>query len=588
MPSIVLATLNARYHHCAFGLRYLLANMGPLRDQTSLLEFTINQPTLDVLDAILSQQPRIVGLGVYIWNVEETTRLVADLKRVAPEVIVILGGPEVSYETEQQAITQLADYVITGEADLAFAALCQELMESTSTRRPDFQSGLSGLTPEESGGLRHPAPKQIIYAAPTEIFHAAPKMQVKIIHAPVPDLNQLSLPYDLYTDHDIAHRVIYVEASRGCPFTCEFCLSALEIPVRQFPLEAFLAAMDRLFLQGARLFKFVDRTFNLNLRVSRAIMDFFLERYQPGMFLHFELIPDRLPEALKEVIVRFPPGALQFEVGIQTFNDDVSNLISRRQDNVQVEQNLTWLREHTSVHVHADLIVGLPGESLESFAAGFDQLAALAPHEIQVGILKRLRGTPIIRHDQIWQMVYSPHPPYEILRTRLMDFATVQELRRFAKYWDTIANSGNFVETTPLLWEAQGVSPLAQSLGAGRCQPPGSSPATIQSPFAEFQRLSRWLFASEGQSHGISLSRLVELLFEYLTREKNFKPHEVAAILMRDYHRGGRSDKPACLRPFLSDAPDIQQKLATPSPSTPKRQGRRLGIASDNPPGNSP
>ena len=128
MPAIVLATLNAKYPHCAFGLRYLHANMGELRDETALLEFTINQPTLDMLDSILTQRPRIVGLGVYIWNVVETTRLVADLKRVAPEVIVVLGGPEVSYETDQLEITRLADYVITGEGDVAFAALCRELL----------------------------------------------------------------------------------------------------------------------------------------------------------------------------------------------------------------------------------------------------------------------------------------------------------------------------------------------------------------------------------------------------------------------------------------------------------------------------
>ncbi len=422
MPSIVLATLNAKYPHCAFGLRYLLANMGDLRDETVLLEFTINQQTLDMLGAILAQRPRIVGLGVYIWNVEETTRLVADLKRVAPEVIVVLGGPEVSYETDDLEIARLADYVITGEGDVAFAGLCRELLSAGSVA---FRSAKVRSFAERKATL---------------------------LHAPVPVLTDLALPYDLYTDEDIAHRVLYVEASRGCPFTCEFCLSALPIPVRQFPLEEFLAAMSRLLERGTKCFKFVDRTFNLNLRVSRAILDFFLQRYQPGMFLHFELIPDRLPDSLKELIVQFPAGALQFEVGIQTFNEEVSHLISRHQDNALVDQNLSWLRDHTAVHVHADLIVGLPGESLDSFATGFDRLVRLAPHEIQVGILKRLRGTPIIRHDVEWKMIYSPHPPYEVLQTKLLDFATIQELRRFAKYWDTIANSGNFVETVRLLW----------------------------------------------------------------------------------------------------------------------------------------
>lgn len=521
MPSIVLATLNARFHHCAFGLRYLMANLGDLQQQAELLEFTINQPTLDIVDAIVSRRPKIVGFGVYIWNVDETTRVIADLKRIAPEVIVVLGGPEVSYETDQQAITQLADYVITGEADLAFAELCNELLGANSN------------------------PNTVL-----------PTVGPKIIHAPVPDLNKLSLPYDLYLEGDVAHRVIYVEASRGCPFTCEFCLSALDIPVRQFALDTFLDAMGGLLQRGVKQFKFVDRTFNLNIRVSRAILEFFLERYQPGMFLHFELIPDRLPDALKEIIARFPAGSLQFEVGIQTFSDEVSDLISRKQDNSLVEQNLTWLRDNTSVHVHADLIVGLPGESLESFAAGFDRLVDLAPHEIQVGILKRLRGTPIIRHDQMYRMVYSPHPPYEILQTSLLDFETVQELRRFAKYWDTIANSGNFVEAVSLLWQSS------------------------RSPFVEFRKLADWLFRREGQSHGIALGRLVELMFQYLTQELNLPTDLVGSTLWRDYQRGGRSDKPACLRPYAVEVANVAKAVG--QTTAPKRQSRRLGLVSES------
>jgi len=306
MPSIVLATLNARYHHCGFGLRYLLANMGELRSQTELVEFTINQPTLEIVDAILARQPRIVGLGVYIWIADETLRVVADLKRVAPDVIVVLGGPEVSYEANQQEICHLADFVISGEADLEFPVLCNKLLSTG----PIGQSIRTTAVASRNG-----AALKTLEDKPATIV------------ASVPALNALQLPYDLYSDEDIAHRVIYVEASRGCPYTCEFCLSALDIPVRQFDLEPFLQAMETLLERGATVFKFVDRTFNLNIRVSRSILQFFLKRYRPGMFLHFELIPDRLPDSLKEVIAQFPRGALQFEVGIQTFNDDVSDLI---------------------------------------------------------------------------------------------------------------------------------------------------------------------------------------------------------------------------------------------------------------------
>ena len=279
----------------------------------------------------------------------------------------------------------------------------------------------------------------------------------------LPDFSQIVLPYDLYTDDDIAHRIIYVEASRGCPFTCEFCLSSLDIPVRQVPLAAMLEQLQRLLDRGVKQFKFVDRTFNLNVAVSKTILEFFLERYQPGHFFHFEMIPDRLPESLREVIARFPPGALQFEVGVQTFNEEVSGLIKRRQNYEKLADNFHFLRNETGVHIHADLIVGLPGETLESFAAGFDRLIALGPQEIQVGILKRLRGTPIIRHDADWQMVYNPHPPYEILQNKLIDFETMQKLRRFARYWDLVGNSGNFIETTPLIWSVGQASRLSPS-----------------------------------------------------------------------------------------------------------------------------
>lgn len=495
MAEILLATLNARYLHTAFGLRYLFANLEELQPHAVLKEFTIQQSPLDIAEAVLAESPRVVGFGVYIWNVTETTQVVALLKRLRPELTVVLGGPEVSYEADQQPICQMADHLLPGEADRSFPALCRRLL-------PDL-----ALQTAPALGLELPGGD--------------------------PTLSDVRLPYDLYSDHDLQHRVVYVEASRGCPFTCEFCLSALEIPVRQFDLDAFLSAMGRLLDRGCRTFKFVDRTFNLNLRVSRAILQFFLDRYEPGLFLHFELIPDRLPESLKTLIVQFPPGALQFEVGIQTWNDDVSELISRRQDNGVAEDNLRWLREQSGVHLHTDLIVGLPGEDVASFARGFDRLVALRPQEIQVGILKRLRGTPIVRHDDAWQMVYRPDPPYEILQNRLIDFETMQELRRFAKTWDLVANSGNFVETTPWFWKPR----------------PGADEP--RSPFAELRAFSAWLYQETGRTHSIALPKLLELVFRYLTQVAGFDAEELAPVVYRDYQRGGRSDHPACLRPWL-------------------------------------
>lgn len=435
---IVLATLNARYTHCAFGLRYLMANLGDLQARARILEFNIHQRPLDIAEIILAHRPRILGLGIYIWNLTQTTELVAVLKRLRPDLTIVLGGPEVSYAPDLPPICQWADHVIAGEADLAFAAFCRG--EPLPTTRPE--------------------------------------------------LAELALPYDLYTDEDIAHRILYVEASRGCPFHCEFCLSALETSVRRFPLEAFLAAMDRLLARGALRFKFVDRTFNLDLATATTVLEFFLQRYRPGLFLHFEMIPDRFPEPLRALLQKFPPGAVQLEIGLQTFNEEVAARIGRRQDNALAEANLRWLREQTGVQLHTDLILGLPGETLESIAAGFDRLAALRPHIIQVGILKRLRGAPIARHDAEFGMVYSPLPPYEILQNRDLDFATMQRLWRFARYWEIIGNSGRFNELLPQIWRNG-------------------------SPFWEFLKLSDWLFAETGQTHAIAPPRLTGLLERY-------------------------------------------------------------------------
>ena len=548
MPEILLSTLNAKFIHAAFGLRYLLANLGDIQAHAALAEFDINQKPTDIAEAILARNPRIVGLGIYIWNVTPSTELVSILKRIRPDLIIIVGGPEVSYETGQQEIVRLVDHVITGEADLKFAEVCRQL--------------LSPALSDERAVLP------------------------KIISAELPDLAKLALPYGLYDDRDVAHRVVYVEASRGCPFTCEFCLSSLDVPVRATPLEPFLAAMQHLLERGVRQFKFVDRTFNLNLVTSRAILEFFLARWQPGLFVHFEMVPDRLPEPLREIIARFPPGALQFEVGIQSFDPEVGRLISRRQNFDRLEENFHWLRAHSGVHVHADLIAGLPGENLASFAAGFDRLHGLKPQEIQVGILKRLRGTPIIRHDVAWAMKYSPYPPYEILENRLLDFATLARLRRFAKFWDIYGNSGNFKETLPCLWTA---APIIEPVGT-RLDQPGLTdgqnsiqtlvPERSTSPFWSILAFSDWLHAQGVKTSGIALTRQYELLWEYLTSSRTLSPEVVAHCLEQDYRRPGRSELPECLRRHRS----VPAQLVAPTNrSLPKRQARHVATVAGVP-----
>jgi len=499
--SILLSTLNARYTHASLGLRYLLANMGALQEKTRLQEFVIGTKTSEIVEKLLASRPRIIGLGVYIWNIEESTRLVSMLKRVAPEVKIVLGGPEVSYETNAQEIVRLADYVITGWGEVSFAALCQQILDG-------------------------------------------PQPLMKVQAGVQPPLADIAMPYDLYSDEDIAHRTLYVEASRGCPFKCEFCLSSLDKTAWPFDLDAFLAQLEALHVRGARLFKFVDRTFNLNIKSSLKIMQFFLDKLATApddpVYAHFEVVPDHLPEALREAILKFPPGTLQFEIGIQSFNPEVQALVSRKQNNEKAAENIRWLVEHTHAHMHVDLIAGLPGEDMDSFARGFDRLHALKPHEIQFGILKRLRGTPIIRHTQDFGMVYEAHPPYTILANDRIDFASMQRLVRFARYWDMIANSGRFAHTLPHI------------LG--------------QTPFAHFMALSDWLYAKTDATHRIALDRLAALVGKWL-QEQGMAADAAQALLDSDY--AGQAHK----KHLQKKAPAEAKK---PDGSLPQRQARHL------------
>ncbi|HEY0845306.1 MAG TPA: radical SAM protein [Noviherbaspirillum sp.] len=495
--TILLSTLNARFAHASLGLRYLLANMGDLQSSTRLEEFVIGSKTTDVVEKILQHRPRIVGFGVYIWNVEETTRIVAVLKRVAPEIVVVLGGPEVSHETQEQQIAQLADYTVTGWGDVTFPKLCRE----------------------------------ILYG---------PKPLMKIHAGVQPPMNDIRLPYAYYTDKDIAHRNLYVEASRGCPFKCEFCLSSLDKTAWPFDLDQFLAELESLHARGARLFKFVDRTFNLNVKSSLRIMQFFLDKLAANpddpVFAHFEVVPDHLPDPLKAAIRQFPPGTLQLEIGIQSFNPEVQATISRKQNNEKAAENIRWLCEESHAHLHVDLIAGLPGEDIESFARGFDKLIAINPHEIQFGILKRLRGTPVIRHTEPYKLVFDPYPPYTILANDRIDFADMQRLVRFARYWDMIANSGRFANT------------LKAVLG--------------DAPFARFMHLSDWIYAKTDATHKIALERLTALVGEWL-RERGHDAADVAALIESDY--AGQVEK---LR--------RQPKASTSADKATQRQARHL------------
>lgn len=481
--NILLSTLNSRYTHSSIGLRYIYANLNELQEDTKIIEFSINDAIQTIAEKLLTNKPDVIGLGVYIWNVSEIAELIHILKKIAPQIIIILGGPEVTH-TPLRVNLDDADFIIQGEGEISFYQLCKDLK--------------NGNTPKE-----------------------------KIIKINTPDVNALKLPYEYYTDEDIQNRYIYVEVSRGCPFECEFCLSSMDEKVRAFNLDTVLDAFENLWDRGARNFKFVDRTFNLNMKTANRILDFFLEK-EESYFAHFEVIPDHFPDSIKEKIKLFPHGALQLEIGIQTLNLEVANNVSRQLKLDKIKQNILFLENETQAHIHLDLIVGLPGESLKSFGKNLDTLVSWSSCEIQIGILKKLSGTYINRHDIEHGMVYSDIPPYDILKNKQLSFDAIQMMKRFARFWDLTYNSGNFKNSIKLLWENESV-------------------------YENFYAFSLWIYTQTNSTWKISLQRLGELLFNYLDKEKNLDTQSIADTMLKDMMKLKGRAIPSYLKPYSQE-----------------------------------
>lgn len=488
MKNIILTTLNARYSHTSLGLRYLIANLKELKEQTEILEFVINSSIQTIAEQILEKKPKIIGIATYIWNAFDVGELVKTIKKVSPETIVVLGGPEVSY-TPLRVNFDMADYIICGEGEVSFYNLCKELLDGTC-------------------------------------------QQPRTITSPKVDLENIVLPYDDYTDFDIKNRHIYVENARGCPFECEFCLSSIETKMRYLDIDIFLEQIEKLWIRGARSFKFIDRTFNIKISYAKAILNYFLAK-EEEYFLHFEVIPDNFPEELRDLIKQFKKGCLQLEVGIQTLNLDVAKEIHRNLKIDKIKDNLSFLSQETHAHMHIDLIIGLPSETIESFGKNLNQLYTLSTGEIQVGILKKLSGTTLARHDKIYGMVYNDSPPYDILKNDLISFSLMQEMKRFARFWDIVYNSGNFQKTTTLLFEDGKV-------------------------FENFFDLSKWLYKRSESTYKISLDRMAEFLFEYMSTK--YEKELLANTILEDVMKVGGRKIPPFLKKIIPSNYDFTQK----------------------------
>ncbi len=421
---LLLATLNAKYIHSSLALRYLWAVGRSFPFQQDIAEFTINDLPYSIAAEIYRLNPDIVAFSCYIWNLKPTMEVAAILKKVKPELVIICGGPEISFETGtfMQAYPQV-DLVIRGEGEIPW------------TR---FLTLLAGKGHCKAG--RAELDTSLLATVPGLAYRAGQALQLNPPAPLLEDLDSLPSPYQEPTLSPLADRIVYYESSRGCPFACGFCLSSATRGVRYFSLDRIKEDITRILKAGVREIKFVDRTFNANKEKALNIWEF-LVSLRPQARFYFEIAGDRLDEDMLKFLARVPAGLFQLEIGVQTVNDQVNRRCHRYQDWERLSRNVKRLLSYGNIRLHLDLIAGLPGENYASFAHTFNAVYTLYPQEIQLGFLKLLKGTPLRREASTYGYIFLDEPPYEVLASRDLSYKEMLRLHRIADLIEKYCNS---------------------------------------------------------------------------------------------------------------------------------------------------
>jgi radical SAM superfamily enzyme YgiQ (UPF0313 family) len=425
---ITLVGINAKYIHTNLAIRYLKAYVQPQHNPT-LLEFTIKDPVINIATEILRNKPNIVGFSCYIWNIEHSLKVAQIIKKVSPTTLIFLGGPEVSYDSKIILSQEpYVDLIIYGEGEKTFKDLCENY------------NNLSLI-------------KGIVYRSGQDL----------ITNPPQDKINLDTIPSPFYFEDDkntLSKRISYIETSRGCPFNCQYCLSSTEVGMRFFDKERVKTELMYLMENGSKTIKFLDRTFNTDIKYALEIFSFLIKEHKPGCVFQFEITGDILkPEIIDYLNENAPAGLFRFEIGIQSTNELTNKIINRRQNFEKLRNNILKIKNGGKIDLHLDLIAGLPEEDYNSFRKTFNDVFEMKPEELQLGFLKMLRGTEIREYAYKYDYKYLDFQPYEILQNNVLSFEEVIKIKQvedvLEKYW----NSGKFSNTLNYLIEHSFASP---------------------------------------------------------------------------------------------------------------------------------
>ncbi|MDF2698702.1 MAG: Fe-S oxidoreductase [Haloplasmataceae bacterium] len=414
----LLVAINAKYIHTNLAVRYLYTYCNK-QFVIDFVEFSIKDQLENIIDSIINSNAKIIAFSCYIWNIEYIKDIITNLKLRDSELIIILGGPEVSYEPKYFLESFPVNYIISGEGEYPFYLLLSYLhkqVEITEVPQLHYREGNFIVTNQDEY---------------------------------VMDLDDLPSPYRLERDNEhLSHRIQYVESSRGCPFQCSYCLASLEKNVRFFDIEKVKDEIRYLMNHGAKVFKFLDRTFNIRKTYAIDMFNFIIKEHHENCVFQFEITSDLLDEEVIHYLNQnAPKGLIRFEIGVQSTNENTNKLILRKQNFQKLSRNVLLIQAGNKIDLHLDLIAGLPKEDYLSFINTFNEVITLRPQELQLGFLKMLRGTKIRIEAEIYNYTFQEHAPYEMIKNDVISEDDIKNIHIAEDMLEKYYNSHRFDQT---------------------------------------------------------------------------------------------------------------------------------------------
>ncbi len=478
----MFVAINAKYIHSNLAVRYLKRYAAPaLENPPQMLECTINHRADWILEEIFRCAPDVVLFSTYLWNVTLVCQLAAEYRKLHPEAVIGVGGPQVSYESAAfLAQNPALDLVIRGEGEQAV----RQLLEAIQARQ-DWRS-LLGLTVRDGSQIRE--------------------------NPPQPPLDLALLPFPYEPDFsDAPDQIKYYESSRGCPFQCQYCLSSIERGVRNVPLERVFADLTIFLNAKVRQVKFVDRTFNCDIRRAIAIWRFLRDHDNGVTNFHFEITAELLTRDALDFLGTIRPEQFQFEIGVQSTNPRTLQAVRRQNDWPALCAIVREIKSFRNIHQHLDLIAGLPYENYDSFHRSFNDVYALEPEQLQLGFLKILKGSGLYRDQEKYGLVYRDYPPFEILFTPALPFQDALRLKAVEEMVELYYNSGRFVHALRWLF------------------------SILDDPFAFYQALGERYVAQQYPARGMTLDQRYAFFYQFCAQIPSVDAGQLAEYLKLDY-----------------------------------------------------